>query len=72
MDVWAFPSASWSLNPSFLKSVKFDPSSVRRFLLSDNNGREILVREPLLKSFFLVRVDRSGRMIGIGLGKERR
>jgi len=37
MDLWSFLSASSSLKPSFLKSVKFDPSSVRRFLLSDNS-----------------------------------
>jgi hypothetical protein len=36
MDLWAFASAASSLNPSFLWSVKFDPSDVRRFLLSDN------------------------------------
>jgi hypothetical protein len=28
MDLWAFVSAASSLKPSFLKSVKFDPSSV--------------------------------------------
>jgi hypothetical protein len=36
MDLWAFASASSSWNPSFLWSLKFDPSDVRRFLLSDN------------------------------------
>ena len=71
MDLWAFLSASLSLKPSFLWSVKFDPSSVSQAFLVERQQwdcRDILVLEPLLESGNGVRIDRGWYVIAVILG----